>query len=94
MARDIPGWIKQVNMWLPFIIQPKLYLPYTKHTTHIIQNTGAVINDLIYLFKLWYPANPFFHARVHKVTVYNTSTYNKAICIQHTMIAIQLQHSH
>ena len=53
-----------------------LYLPCTEHTAHIIQNTGAELNDLIYLFKLQHPANPLFHARVHKVTKYNTEIYN------------------
>ena len=36
-------------MWLPFIIQPKFYLTCIVHTVHIIHNTGAVLNDLIYL---------------------------------------------
>ena len=35
---------------------------------------------LIHLFKLWHLAKPFFHARVHKITTYNTDTnYNTYI---------------
>ena len=30
-----------------FIIQPELYLSCDEHTVHIIQNTGATLNDLI-----------------------------------------------
>ena len=62
-------------MWLLFIIQSKLCLQCTD-----IQNTGTALNDL---FKLWPSANLFFHARVHKVTTYNTSTNNKAKYIQY-----------
>ena len=38
---------------------------------------------MIYLFKLLHLAKRFFHARVHQVTTYNTSTRNKAKYIQH-----------
>ena len=51
--------------------------------------------DLIYGFKLWHSAKPFFHARVHKVTTYNTSTSNKLITysIQYKYITYNITHT-
>ena len=68
-------------MWLLFILQSKLYLPCTKHTVHTVLYRIQVQCLMIWFICFNYGiqhAKPFFHVRVHKITTYNTSTYNKS----------------
>ena len=66
-----------MNMWLLFIIQYKLHFLFI----------GTVLNDLIYLFKLWHSASlPEYSKLQHTIQVHIYTTKLNAYNIQYNYI--------